>query len=713
LLAPAVLLLAEINIRKGETTGPIDSLSRLIKANPGAERAYILLGTAYMAAGRLNDAITTYNQALQKFPRNAEAPHLIGVALKQQGRYDEARKVFERIAQANPDDHYTAMELVALDLQAKNTDAAARRIQAWIDKSPNDAAPIFEMAKLRYYLKDSKGAQALLEKVIDMNKDAVAAYVLLGRIYLESNQLDSALQKAKEVLAKQPNDSAALLLSGMIYENKRDYNNARDTYEKLLKVNPQHIVALNNLASLYADRFNDVEKAYPIARKAQELGANNPQFASSVADTFGWVLSLRGEYPPALGLLKDAAQAQPTQPDIQAHLGITQYLAGDEPGARITLENALKLSPSFDRRDQVEKCLAILNINPANADQAAISTLEKRLQENPADAVALARLSAGYEKTGNVDKAIALYEKAVAANPKSAIATARLANLNDQKQNSAKALEFAKNARKLDSIDPEIAHIAGRIATKSTNLQDQQWGLSLLQESSQKNSTNPSVAYDLAWAYYTQGRITEAENSMKTAVASGANQPFAANAKRFLDFIVLSDPARAAQQQPQIDQALQSDPNYLPALAARAAAAQQKGDTAAALKTDDQILDHYPGFAPAARNFVVLSAGQPGDVSKPMAVATRIREQFRDDVDFVKALGILQYQKAEYQTAARTLADIAKKRPNDETVQYYLGMSHYQLKQPKESKVALKKAIDLQPKAPFASEVQKILNEIK
>jgi hypothetical protein len=40
-------------------------------------------------------------------------------------------------------------------------------------------------------------------------------------------------------------------------------------------------------------------------------------------------------------------------------------------------------------------------------------------------------------------------------------------------------------------------------------------------------------------------------------------------------------------------------------------------------------------------------------------------------------------------------------------------MSHYQLKQPKETKVALKKAIDLQPKAPFASEVQRILAELK
>jgi uncharacterized protein HemY len=60
-----------------------------------------------------------------------------------------------------------------------------------------------------------------------------------------------------------------------------------------------------------------------------------------------------------------------------------------------------------------------------------------------------------------------------------------------------------------------------------------------------------------------------------------------------------------------------------------------------------------------------------------------------------------------------SLKSVAAKQPNDETVQYYLGMAHYQLKQPRESKVALKKAIELQPKAPFIAEAQRVLAELK
>lgn len=713
LLVPAVLQLSEINLRKGEVAAPIDSLPRLIKAYPNLERAYILLGTAYMRAGRYNDSITTLNQALQKFPANVEAPHLIAVDLKQQGRYAEARNMFEKLVRANPDDSFAIMQLVSLDVQAQNTDGAAKRIQAWMDKSPKDAAPVLEMAKLRYSLKDTKGAQSLLEKAIQMNNNLAPAYVMLGRIYMESNQIDSALEKTREGLAKNPNDVTGLLLAGSIYEAKHDYNNARDTYQKLLAVDPQNVIGLNNLSEIYAERFNDLEKAYPLGRKAQDIAGDNPLIAGSIADTYGWILSRRGEFGPALGLLKMAAQAQPAQPEIHAHLGITQYLSGDESAARASLENALKLSPSFERRDQAEKCLAILNINPADADAATVAMLEKHLQQNPADTIALARLSSVYEKKGDLAKTIALYDKAVAANPKSAIATARLAELTDQKQDFNKALELARNARKLDSNDPEVAHIAGRIATESSDLKDQQWGLTLLQESSQKTSADASVAYDLGWSYYVQGRIAEAQTALQNAVTAGGNTRTGITAKRLLDFIPLSDPARAAQQQPLIDQALKADPNYLPALAARAAMEQAKGDTAATLKTLDQILTRYPGFAPAVRSYVILSTGKSADSAKALALATRARELFPEDAQVAKALGILQYQQGDYSRAAMSLKSVAAKQPNDETVQYYLGMSHYQLKQPRESKVALKKAIELQPKAPFIAEAQRVLAELK
>ncbi|HUS34240.1 MAG TPA: tetratricopeptide repeat protein [Verrucomicrobiae bacterium] len=706
---PAILLYSELLVRKGEPARAIPLLSDLLKRDPSVYPAHILLGSAYRAANRPADALATYTRAAKTFPNSVEAAFLLADAMRETGNVADARKILEGILATNPNHVLANAQLVAIDVATKKFDEAEQRLQKWIERAPKDAEPVFQLAKFRQAQKDLKGAQALLEKVIAMNPDAIAAYDLLAQIYYNTGQVDAALEKSKAALAKNPKDAASLLRSAIIHEEKRDYKSAQQEYEKLLTLAPNNVVALNNVAVIYAERLNDLEKAYTTARRAEELLPNDP----SVADTFGWILARRGEYPVAIGYLTKAAQARPNEADIAAHLGIAQYMLGDETAARTTLARALQSTNVVSERAQIEKCVAILNINPASADPAAIATLEKRLAEQPADPVALSRLAAVYEKSGKHDKAAAIYEKAIAANPKFAIAVARLADLTDQRlNNSTKAIELAKNARKLDPENPEIARIAGRVASKSSDVKDLEWGLGLLQETSRKEPENTGVAYDLGWAYYTQGRVTEAESSLKLALAGG-NLPSAVAAKRVLDFLPLSDPARASQQSAAIDQALQADANYLPALDARVAAAQQKGDTNTALKTLDHILGRYPAFGPAIRTFAILSAAQPGDATKPLAMATRAKELYPDDVQVDKALGILQYRRADYQKAARTLAEVARKRPNDENVQFYLGMAHYQLKQARESKAALKKAIELQPKAPFLTEAQRVLAELK
>jgi tetratricopeptide (TPR) repeat protein len=710
-LTPAVLLLAELNLGNGDTSAAIAALTETVKREPANQRAQLMLARAFRAAGRLTDAVAQLGHIVKAFPKNnGEALFMMGDLFRQQGNLADARKIFEAILVEHPDAVSANSQIVAIDVAARDYDKAAQRVQQWIARAPNDPEPVFQMAKILYAQNDVKGAQALLEKVVAMNPDAIPAYSMLARIYYDTHQVDAALEKSKAALVRSPNDPASLIGCAIIYDEKHDYQNARDYYEKVLAVAPNNIVALNNLAVIYSERLNDLEKAYAVARKAQEARPLDP----SISDTFGWILARRGDYFSALTYLAKAAQANPTEPEIAGHLGITQYMLGDETSARASLDRALKLAPAFAGRDQVEKSIALLNIDPTNADAAAVSTLEKRLQETPADTVALSRLASIYERAGKSDKAAAIYEKAVTANPKLAIAAARLAEITDQRQpNSARALELARNARKLDAEDPRIAHIAGRIASKSSDAKDEEWGLSLLQESNQKQSGDATVAYDLGWAYLTLGRLAEAENAMKSALAAGPNLPNAAAAKRVLEFLPLIDPARAAQQQAVIDQALQADANYLPALAARAAAAQQKGDTAAALKTLDQIFARYPGFAPAVRSYAILSASQAGDATKALAIANRARELFPDDPLVDRARGILQYRKGDYANANLTLKSVAAKRPDDETVQYYLGLSHYQLKQPTESKVALKKAIQLQPKAPFAADVQRILSELK
>ena len=90
---------------------------------------------------------------------------------------------------------------------------------------------------------------------------------------------------------------------------------------------------MNNLACLYSEQLNDLNKAYDLARKAHEL---QPQEASA-GDTLGWVLYKRGDYQQALSILQNSAQAG-DNPEIQFHLGMTASMMGQIKSLRLPCE---------------------------------------------------------------------------------------------------------------------------------------------------------------------------------------------------------------------------------------------------------------------------------------------------------------------------------------------------------------------------------------
>ena len=51
----------------------------------------------------------------------------------------------------------------------------------------------------------------------------------------------------------------------LVYDRMQDFPKARDAYEKLLSTQPNFVPALNNLAYLYTEHLNNLDKAYDLA----------------------------------------------------------------------------------------------------------------------------------------------------------------------------------------------------------------------------------------------------------------------------------------------------------------------------------------------------------------------------------------------------------------------------------------------------------------
>src|SRR5262245_15271627 len=379
-LNAATVLLAEIKIAKGSPAAAVDLLAPLVKEQPQIAQAHYLLASAYLAQQKSEQALAVYRQMTELFPQDPQPSFLAGSILLAQG-------------------HLPAIErLVDLDIAAKQYAPAMDRVQKLTDKDPKRAQPWALRGKIYLAQQDFTHAEPDLLKAIELDPKLEPAYLLLAQLYVASNRAEEAIARLTAFVEKNKTVPALMQLA-VINEQLKNFATARDAYETLLTVAPNSALALNNLAVLYSERFGELDKAYDLAKRANEAAPNEPH----LADTFGWILFKKGDYGKALRLLQESASKLPDSPEIQFHTGMSHYMVGEEGPARLALQKAADASVDFPGKDEARQRLALLAINAGTANASARTELEKYLRERPNDPAALARLAEIQQRDGAVD----------------------------------------------------------------------------------------------------------------------------------------------------------------------------------------------------------------------------------------------------------------------------------------------------------------------
>jgi tetratricopeptide (TPR) repeat protein len=702
----AIVLLAEADIRRGDYRSAYISLNQLVQKKPDFIQGLLLLADSERGLGNLDDALAVYRKIDTLHPNKAETQLLSGLVLVAQNKRDEARASFNRAIELSPTYEAAAEQLINLDLMEKENSAAVDRASRWVKESPDLGWPRLLQARAYLAQNETEKGEAALKKTIELQPDNRAAYFLLAQLYLTTNRQQKALSDLEGMSAKNPRDLGVLMMMGTIYNQQKNYLQARDAYEKALAINPNFSLALNNLAYLYSENLNQQENAYKMAQRARELLPNDPH----AADTLGWILYKRRQYGWALGLLRESAAKLPADAEVQFHLGMTSYTAGDEGAASSALKRALQLSPGFQGNREAEDRLAVLAINVASLDDGALAKTENSLVPRTDDPVALERLGSVFEREGSIDKAIAAFQAALQVNPAHVGAMLDLARIYSTHNDTQKALDLAKGARKLEPNDSEVAQALARLAFQTA---DYQWAASLFEEASVARPNDAGLLYDLALAYYSVGRSADAEAAMHRALEAGIAPPKADDARIFLEMTAIAANPGSPASTATIDSALHSDPAYVPALMAMGRINEQHHDVAAAIQNYSGALAKYPDFYPAARRLVMLYSTSQANDPKALDMAIKAREAYPDDAEVAKASGIVAYRANEYARAETLLQDSARQRGNDAELLYFLGLAQYRLNERVQSGQSLRRALDLNLDADSRAEAQKILLESK
>lgn len=127
------------------TLSPSETLVRteaLFARNPDNGRLADELSSAYLVAGRFQDAVNTYVEALRL--NGDSAPRLVGYGMALAGYNggtinDDALKSFEKAAKLAPDDFYPRLFIAEASRQAGKPKEAADGLQEFLDHSPKNS----------------------------------------------------------------------------------------------------------------------------------------------------------------------------------------------------------------------------------------------------------------------------------------------------------------------------------------------------------------------------------------------------------------------------------------------------------------------------------------------------------------------------------------------------------------------------------------------
>ncbi len=691
----AVLSLAELNLRSGKAQAAVGPLEELRKRRPDLPQVRILLASAYQLLGRLDDAASIFREQAEQNPQAPDAHFFLGVILRQQKKDSHARKEFEKALELKPDNWLAIDNLTEMDIVDKQYDLAIERAQRYVEKKPDLAPGHYLLGKIYAARQDWPKAEAELKKTLDLDPNFGLAYNGLVSIYVAQKKLPQAISEVEGVLKQQPDNGRALLTLALLQEQMKDYSKARDAYEKVLKVSPDTVVALNNLSYLYAERFHQLDRAYELAQKAHNLQSDN----ASINDSLGWILYERGDYQQALPLLQESVGKLPDNPEVQYHLGMTASMMGQAEIARVALKKAADSTVDFPGKQEAQQRLAALSHSTGSTTS-----------ESSSNVVALTRHAEDLEKNGEPAKAAEAYEEALKLNPKLPDVPLKLAQLYaGPLHNRERALEFAKNARALAPNDTKSAAVLGRLALQSGNYS---WAYSLLRETVRRGSTDPAVLHDFAMATYALGNVPDARRTMNRLLEANPDPNLANEAKMFLEMTALEQPSpETMAAKPEIDNALNREPDYVPALMARAAIQLQQNDHKAATDNYQKVLQKYSDFAPAQKRLAALYAETPETLTKAYDLAMKARKVLPNDTDLALTFGEISYQRKEFPYAIQLFQQAAAKQSLPAKDLFYLGMAQLQTRQAANGRETLDRALKAGLSGSLADEAKKRLAE--
>ncbi len=220
---------------------------------------------------------------------------------------------------------------------------------------------LYDLAWSQYSLGNIAEAEATMQNALQTGSkfarsDEARRFLALSPLWNQPDKAQQTAAQVQEILKTEPNYVPALMAAVAVYQQQGNVNGSKLACEKTLARFPLFAPANKLLATLYAERLGDYQRAYEPALKAREAFPDDPE----VAKTLGIVVYRRGDFKRAAQLLKESAAKRPTDAELFYYLGMARYQLKEKTESKQALRQAVALNAGAKFVEEANKVLAEL-----------------------------------------------------------------------------------------------------------------------------------------------------------------------------------------------------------------------------------------------------------------------------------------------------------------------------------------------------------------
>jgi len=547
-------LLANIHARLGSYDRVIALLAPRHETLAQDVEALDLLGSAYLAEGRIKDANDVLAEAVQLRPEADSTRGRFALAqLRGRDSREEGIHELEGLVGRNPDQAQYGAILVGAYLSVGKYDRAIALASAAIDRAPTSPQPLTLRAAAQMAKGDEAEARRDLDRALALDPAFVPAVLMLSDHHLRLGEFDPSRALLDQALLRSPTDSRVLLARARLETRDARPAAALPYLERAIAAAPEEMetrtlwfqsLAATGQTATMIQGANDLVRLLPrnpaalelAARALKQAGQTGP--SGEVLDRLRQSLPVTVDAQMRLGQLLDqfgrpaeartaflrAAETNPRfLPAWNAAAATELRLSGTEAALKIARDaeahnptslqakiisgDILRSSGRLDEAAELYTRLmmgrsdspeVLLRLFATRIDQGqrkvAYRLVEEWLALHPDDINT--RLALGDDMIAAKDftAAAAQYEKVIAKQPRNAPALNNLASLYDR-LHDRRAIATARRAYTLTPNVPMVADTYGDLLYRSG---ERRLGAEILRQSHLAAPQEPQIAYHMA-----------------------------------------------------------------------------------------------------------------------------------------------------------------------------------------------------------------------